>query len=366
MKKTIGLSLLVFVCYGLNLQAIFVSKTRMDDLENQVRVLQSQVNAVATQTALDTPGVNTATGNPEVTGAKWYGTIEALYWHPKVMDTAFAYSNNITSHDVPIKGRTKRIKFDWEWGIRVGVGRLLDHDKWDVYLSFLCYRPHGSKGVSAQGLSTLVPLQGVITDDANVMLAKSQFKFDYYNFDLELGRHYFISSRLSLRPFFGVKNSWIRLKQKTRYSGGQDLGLNTATITNSSDFWGMGSRFGLQSRWYVNKRWFLYSNLAGAFLYGFFDVNHREKHSINPQENMDIDDNDHRFSPMAEFAGGLGYGDYFNNRSVFVTLQLGYEGQYWWRQNQMVKVYETSPVRYESCSEDVTMQGLTIKLRVDF
>ena len=43
--------------------------------------------------------------------------------------------------------------------------------------------------------------------------AKSMLKLGYNNVNLELGRHYFVSHRLSFMPHFGVKSSWIDLKQ---------------------------------------------------------------------------------------------------------------------------------------------------------
>ena len=106
--------------------------------------------------------------------------------------------------------------------------------------------------------------------------------------------------------------------------------------------------------------------LSGAVLYGFFDIEHREKVTPSKQDRIKLDDNKHRFAPMVQWRFGIGWGTYFNCKENYLDLGVDYEGMYWWRQNQMLKVYEYSSLRYDNYSEDISLHGLTFTAKLYF
>lgn len=63
---------------------------------------------------------------------------------------------------------------------------------------------------------------------------------------------------------------------------------------------------------------------------------------------------------------GLRYDTYLHNDKHHIGIGLGFEGQYWWRQNQMLKIDDFDELKYERYSEDLAFYGITGDIRFDF
>lgn len=337
-----------------------------EQLEAQVRELQEKVANITAETELNTNALVLRTANPDIEeGSCWFATADILYWHPKVGGTAFAYSNSVRNVNLPVKGRAKKIDFDWEWGFRIGLGRNFCHDQWDAYVNYTRFRSTDSTHTSAGLNSNIIPLKGAVLTDQGVGSAKSHFDFDFDSIDLELGRHFFLSQRVSLRPFIGLKTAWIDLDQVTRYTGGA-IDILTAKIEDGSDFWGIGPRLGMNSQWDLYRGFRFVGDLSGSMLYGHFDVDRHERLSSSHGQEVKLSADENRFLPVLQLFLGFGYGTYLHCGKLYFTIDAGYEAQYWWRANQMLRVYEYNAYRYANISEDISMHGLTIKLRLEF
>ncbi|MCP5505490.1 MAG: MOMP family protein [Chlamydiales bacterium] len=354
-KKTLLLFILIQVPF---LGALESNSSRIEILEKEIEVLKQELYAVVVKQARPS-------ANPGVMRDEWFAVIEPIYWYQRTNGTQFAYSNHASNPTLPLKGRTKDINFGWNWGIRVGGGKNLAFDQWDLFGHFTYYKNHVSGSARAGQESILVPLRGSVITNAGVKSAKSNYALDFYNIDLELGRHYYVSEKLSFRPFIGVKNAWIDQHQVVRYTGGTLEG-NSAHVNDDCEYWGIGARTGVNSKWHLRDGWYLKGMLSGAVLYGFFDIEHREKVTPSQNDRIKLDDNKHRFAPMIQWQFGLGWGSYFNQKENYLQLGVAYEGTYWWRQNQMLKVYEYTALRYDNYSEDLSMHGLTFTGRLYF
>jgi len=358
------------------------------DMDSRVSELENQMQQVRTETAMGTYGAQTATARPEVDGHGWYLSLDILYWHAKVGGTEFAYTDNNASATMPIKGRTKDIDFSWDWGFRAGVGYNFEHDAWDANAQYTLFNSNASDSTSAGLNSSVVPLRGssqIVSTTGNLhdlftfcTSAKSQFAFTFQSVDLELGRAYFVSGNLSFRPHWGVETAWFDLKQTVRYTGGTavannvgngnnlGLGLNTVHVKDNSDFWGLGPRAGVQSQWHLGYGFSIFGNVAGALLFGYFDVDHRERFTGDANNRVNLHANRHAFSPAVQYQLGLRYDQYLHNNKQHIGIGLGFEGQYWWRMNQMLKIDDEAVLKYERYSEDVNMYGLTLDIKFDF
>lgn len=331
--------------------AVDMNSTRITQLEKEVEELQEKIHELLVEQARPS-------ANPSILGDVYFVTFDALYWYARTNGTAFAYTNNTSIINMPLKGRTKDIDFTWESGLRMGVGRNLDHDKWDLYTAFTLYRPHSSGTCKAGQNNTLIPLKGATVINAGVTHAKSNYSLDTYQIDAELGRHYFVSSKLSFRPFASVKNVWVNQRQIVRYTGGS-IGNHTAHVEDNCDYWGLGLRGGVNSTWHLGEGFYLHGLFAGALLYGYFDIDHREKLTANPYDTIKLEDNKHRFIPTVQWRMGIGYGIYLSEKKYFIEIGIAYEGQYWWSLNQMINIYEYNAYRYDNLSDDVSMHGIT-------
>ncbi|MEX0961253.1 MAG: Lpg1974 family pore-forming outer membrane protein [Simkaniaceae bacterium] len=338
----------------------------IEKLEEKIENLENRLDGITSQNDQnDTNAITLTSARPEVEGKKWFATFDLLYWHPRVGGTTYAYTNWRPSIDLPIKGRTRKIKFKWDVGLRAGLGYNFCHDKWDIFLNYTYFDSNSTHNCQAGKNSVLIPMKGSIITQSDVFNAKSSFTVGYDSIDLELGRHFFVSGKLSLRPFISVKTSWVELDQRTRYFGGAELGLDTVTEKGRSHFWGLGPRLGLNSMWILEKGFHLIGNVSGAMLYGFHDVDLKE-HRSRGNDSIKLHDSEHRFSPTVQLFLGGGYGTYINEKEHYLSLQLGYEVEYYWRQNQMLRVYQYHAFRYENLSEDLSFNGLTFKIRLDF
>jgi hypothetical protein len=366
------------------------------DMEFRVTELENQMKQVRTETAMETFGAKTATACPEVDGKGWFITADVLYWHARVGGTEFAYTNKDSFLRLPIKGRVKDMDFDWNWGLRAGLGYNFQRDGWDLHAQYTYFDTNGSETITVGQNSLVIPLRGSANIVHNITTpiekkflfctsAKSQYDFEYQGVDLELGCAYYLNRKFSIRPYAGLKSAWFDQEQITRYSGGKfsdgiyGLGPNTVHVTEDCDFWGIGPHGGVDMKWYLGYGVSIFSNLATALLFGRFDVDHREWYSETRNARIRLHANKHAFSPTVQFQLGLRYDSYIFDDKQHIGISLGFETQYWWRQNQMLKVDneeekigpEIRPlfamvVKYERYSEDIAMYGATLGVKWDF
>lgn len=353
------------------------------DLHSRVEQLEKQMSEVGTENAFGGYGAKTASARPSKDNNNWFITGDLLYWTSMVGGTEFAYTDNGRVISYPIQGRTKEIDFGWDFGFRVGLGYNFCHDNWDIYAQYTYFGNDGSKSTSAGCNSVVIPMRGGICSDAVnggawlARRAKSQFDLNFQSVDLTIGRNYFVSQFLSLRPSFGLKAAFIDLEQQTVYSCGDDtttfcgvdfnsFGVNNLKLREDSDFKGVGPEIGVNTKWHLAKGFSFFANAVGALTYGFFDVDYRERYSGDESHQIKLSANTHKMVPHAQIHAGVAYDLFFDCDAQHIGFSLGFDGQYWWRANQMVKIDDMAPLKYERWSEDLSMHGVTFEVRWDF
>lgn len=386
--KVSSLGKLIVLVIGIAISSVAFAAM---DREAHLAELENQMQQVRTETAMDTYGANTALARPMVEdGCDWFITVDVLYWETKIGGTEYAYGDQDPVASLPIKGRTKHMEFHWDWGVRAGLGCNFQHDGWDIRGQYTWFNTSGSDSTSAGLNSSVVPLRGSSEIAGTQPLpgggfiqnsfifcksAKSQYDFDYQAIDVELGRDYFVSADLSFRPYWGVKTAWIDLQQNTRYTGGQPTGSNDQTlglnehtvhIREDSDFWGIGPRTGVGTRWHLGEGISFFGNISGALVYGYFDVDHKERFTLGNDFRIRLNADRHAFSPTVQYQIGLCWDSYFHNNRHHLMIGVGFEGQYWWRMNQMLKIDNATSLKYERYSEDLSMYGVTINAKFEF
>lgn len=320
---------------------------------------------IAENNTLKTKVLETTPASPVLIEKKWFVNWDILFWHPKVGGTSFAFINDRASMNLPIQGYTKFIPFKWNFGFRAGLGRYFEHDKWSGFLNFTYFKSTDSVQMSGSAISYITPLRGVFSHYA--LKAKSTFDFSFYNLDADLYRHYFISHGISLKPSIGLKNTWVDLKQVVRYNDGSYLKDNTAQTIDTSKVWGIGPKAGFESSWYLNHGFNVFGLFSASLIYGYFQVEEDSKITPTSENDFIIRDSFHRFIPNVQFYLGLGYGTYFKDDRYFLDLKLGYECQYYWRMNQMISLQRfDNSYRYANISEDVSLHGVTLKIKLSF
>ena len=357
------------------------------DIDSRVTQLENQMQQVRTETAMGTYGAQTATARAEVDGYGWFFTTDILYWRARVGGTEFAYTNNTQTTKVPLKGTIKNIDFDWNWGLRVGAGYNFDHDGWDFRLGYTLFHNSGNSSANAGLHGIVIPLKGseritVLLDQVpqNVFVfsksAKAQYDFNYEGIDVNIGRAYYMSSKVSHRPHWGLKTTWIDQEQIVRYTGGDQiaedgemlgLGDDTVQVKEDCNFWGLGPRLGIDSKWYLGYGISAFGDIAGALVFGQFDLGYQELYTRKlPETSIKLNGHRHAFSPNMQMRLGLRYDAYLHDNKQHIGVGVGFEANYWWRQNQMLIMSESFSVKSTKISEDVSMHGLTVDFKWDF
>lgn len=353
--------------------------------------LEKEMKDVYLESNEGTKGARFADGRVPASDADWTLEGEALLFHIKEGGTEWAIVFN--KGTPPQQGEVHTLPFGWDWGLRVGAARHFAHDDIDLGLVYTYYRTGNSRKVSAPFATpdgTEAP-EGA-AGPAGFSDASFSGKFSYNCLDLNLGKSFFVSRSLSLRPSCGLKNVWIKQTFKLRDHNYVDasetfapvVGTVDITARDSNELWGIGPQLGLDLNWALCANFRIISAVQGALLQSYIEVDHYGKIVISPEGsestigNNDLSANIHRFVPFAKCLLGLGWAKDFNDRKQHLDISINWEIDYFWRENQMLNITNsTVPVPtfssdesvrllIQRLSEDVGLYGVSFKLQLDF
>lgn len=316
-----------------------------------------------------TPGAGPCVQN----GCDLFLTADFIYWAISQDKMGFALlSNPIMNASTEESTRGKIFHPDWkmESGFKVGLGWLTCMDGWDLFAEYTWLRPdHTNKNVKpSDALTTgftVSPLASWTADiDGLTANIDGSWKMDLNIFALELGRNFYISKCLYLRPHFGLSGAIF--KQKFSVIAFADP--ESAEITNTSDYkidWGgIGTRCGLDSSWHFTKCFSLYGDMAASILWGCFESCRQDilgsLDSINPAISYYVKNDVRANKPVLEMGIGVRFENWYCCDTYYFNLQIGWEMQWWRGQNQYF-----SPLT-ETHLGNLSLQGLTIQLRFQF
>jgi hypothetical protein len=383
LKKT-SLALIAF--------AISASAFAGTDLETRVHELEKKMDMMSTTTAAETFGPKMALARPEPNGKGWFLTFDVLYWQSKVAGLDYADVVSPLSANAVVSNVSERTPdFDWTFAFKVGIGYKFCHDGWDAHFEYTYYRNTATDSYSTEYPTALSPEQtsvflitaqnqAAIIGSAYPQYAtdgSSSIRLTFNDINLDLGRDYFVSKNLSLRPSFGLKASWITLRGETTYSGGgtaytvtvpvggtsdtvnvTGLGPNTVYVNRYQKFVGIGPRASVDSKWHLGNDISFYGDVAGALLFGYFRNTSNGTYSANPTNSFSYSNKFHALVPTGDCELGLVYDKYVMCDTQHFSISLGYETQYFW------------DINYTSFSGETPyglgMYGVNLDLRWDF
>lgn len=312
---------------------------------------------------------------------------------------------NLTSTTNDVQQDYKNVEFDWDFGFKLGLGYKLPYDGWDIYANYTQFITEGDQNLSNPapsaanrtfGPATAQFFTGFTSEtlaDSATTTANAHWTLHFYDINLLAGRDYFISKYFSAKPYFGLKSTWIRQKIKTKTvldsthlllisaTGFSDKirgpAITTTTQKGKNNFWGIGPTIGFDGNWFFNRYVGLYGGVSGAILWGDFDISLQQTTNqitllrlhpdVGPRTLTTATANtsllskanpDH-FAPMVHFEVGFEGSFPINNNRFNCALRVGYESQYWWRQNFLNNNNFVSP-------EDLGIHGLDVQVRFDF
>jgi len=305
----------------------------------------------------------------------------------------------------------ERPRHEFEWGFKVGLGYVLPHDGWDIYANYTRFNGHhhncGSGDceeccVCAPRLffpTFLIPCMTVPCP--NVTEACGKWKLRLNRLDLELGREFFVSKWLTMRPFVGFAGLILTQHLNVEYAGGNYVPQgHEYEHKMRNQFRGGGLRGGFNTQWDFYKDWSLYGNLALNLLYGSFHIKQHawdeievfttivEEGECGCVETEVIDDEcasqksllyeaEKDFlicRPVLDLGIGLQWEHAFADDAFFLSFHAGWEQHFYWGQNQFVRFFNGSctgsccgtPAAYSEPNADLSLAGWVFGARFDF
>ena len=128
-----------------------------------------------------------------------------------------------------------------------------------------------------------LPSLGLLEEQTLPQISKQIGAFQLNLVDIELGRNFWTSHYLAIRPHVGIRVAYLEQDYDIEHAGGNWGAINASSVTGYSwgpqtalnnsvhldnDFKGVGLRSGLDSTWNLGCGWALYGDFAASIVYG--------------------------------------------------------------------------------------------------
>lgn len=342
-----------------------VAHAAVDDM--QVRNLENRVTALEQRRGAN--GMINPPARPVVKdGVDLWLQAEALYFHTSEDGLAYGIKN---SGRTGMDGRVKNVGYDWDWGFRLGAGYNLPHDGWDMLLNWTWLRTHEKKdeGTDANQViwqTVTNPSNGPATVTASH--ADGHARLHLNLLDFEMGREFFVSKWLTIRPFVGGRAAWLTRNFNFEYNLNTNAGgLTEAEGHNHNRFRGGGLRGGLGSQWGLGMGWSIFGDAAFSLILGTQRIHAHQETEPNDVRVEHIHNSWTIARPMMDLALGLRWDHLFYNDAYRIRFQLGWEQHTLWGFNKdMNFVSGTAQGKYTFNQGDLNMHGISFQARFDF
>lgn len=257
--------------------------------------------------------------------------------------------------------------YEWNTGIRLGIGREFSEPQFDVVLAYTHYQSTASNQASGKVISSfdgnyfVNNLNGASLD-IPYRAANIRYQFFFNDVDLYVGRHYQPDDHLSLHPYFGLKAASIDQKIYSNWIGPIPVSNFTAGSENLTNYFtGVGPAMGVDASWtvYTNATQSIdvLGNLVGGLLYGhttMTDVYANDQ----PITITVYDDSINGASPMVGGLLGIAWNKQYAASQLKITL--GYEAQIWFNQTQFYSL------NMGKMNRSISLQGADLEFRYNF
>ena len=329
----------------------------------------------------------------------WLVMLEGLYWNSHQDGMEFAIDNSVF---VPGKNLSFQASEElnnlidakylnphakWEFGFKAGLTYNSTHDGWDIGVTWTWYRGSASSHVEAEvdDNHTLMPLWSAYqASNLTILWARdidAHWSMRLNLVDVELGREFWVSKYLTLRPHVGIRFASIDQNYTLQHRGGlwSFFPFNNE-VNMRNDFHGVGARGGFDTVWNLGRGISFFGNTALSLVYGRFHVKHDEwnRQNVSPHAKTRILETEDHFRAsraMTDLALGLQWSTLFGQQCQYgFTLGIAWEHHLFFDQNQLFRVNRVSRIIFAPPQEnayyqrrgDLDTQGWTLTMQFEF
>lgn len=304
-------------------------------------------------------------------------SVDFLWWKATQDGLAYATSGVLSNvgNDLTSRGEQKTPDFGWDPGFKFGFGAALPWDHWDFQLQYTWLYSHNNTSRIRDVNGNISPavqvgsLTSNTTELTAITSARSSWDLHFNVIDMELGRNYYVSKHITLRPFGGLKWTWQDQDWSVTYNAdsvsinGSSRDAQGGVRMNQDQFlWGVGIRTGLNSQWYVTSDWSIFVNTAFSALWNDYSVKRRDKFQPLGTEatvTLNTKSSSYHVHGVAELQLGMMGEWWFYNNDFHFAISAAYEQQVWIN-------YGTFTYLTDREAGDLSLHGLTVKARFDF
>ncbi len=287
---------------------------------------------------------------------------EFLYWRADEDDLAYAVDTHVNSDMTVYKGKDLDLHGEWKPGARVALGYLFDNfDQWDLTLGWTFFhdKAHHSRKSSNFQTHPFIPNWSSILGP-RASSAAARWRLNFNTVDLEVGRNYFISKNISLRPHIGARGVSIHQHYKANYNGVWTIesfsqsGVaisgflqNPTSFRGKLEYNGGGVVTGADLLWHFNKNWGFFGRVAGSLVYGRFEVREtfdgwrpaaNSSGSFLTPVDITIKRNFNRVRANLETAAGFQWETGLYKDKYHLAFRACYELSEWFQQNELFEL----------------------------
>jgi hypothetical protein len=336
-------------------------KSAMHNIENRLLSLEQKYG---TYGMINPPGM-------PLTRNGWNIQIsaDALLWQLRANTLEYVLetknSNNLPRRIEGIEEMDPSIKQrKYNWGFRIGLDYTLSHDNWDIATTWTHIVHDYDNHTSSDFPETILTrVQGSSVSNGYES-AKARFDASLDQICLNLGREFFMSKWVTLRPYFGLRANWLHQKLHATFLYATIPDSPYESSLQKNHWWGIGIASGLNAKWNFYRGFNLYGNLATAIEYGY------HKLELNEDDGDELDTlfrTSYRICrPMLDIQLGVGWDANFLEDSMHFGVRIGWENHVYFNQCHFLSFGDIHNYSEVMRSGNVTYQGMTLSANLDF
>lgn len=246
-------------------------------------------------------------------------TADFIYW--TVRQDGMFHAVSGVGAGVP-KGKVHDLDWEWDPGVKVGLGFNLPHDGWDIYAEYTWIKSSASDTTSASNLISywsinVAPL--TLVSECLELAGIYHSTMSSWNW---LGIP-ILAKYLKLRIHVGLEGAWIDQKYNVEQVLTADNSVDRLAL--KQDFWGVGLRAGMNTSWQFTYEWSFFGDFDLAILWGEFDLDRTDSNTPAGGArtiNINTGVSPYTFEPTLAITAGFRWETWFLENRYHILLQV--------------------------------------------